>query len=80
MSDKVLMPQALTAENGAKAAFSGEFYWEEEVPAPCQCEENYIMCDACYYDEYETIKHVVPWYVIKQIYAAAVEKYAVQTV
>jgi len=76
MTNWVLMPPELTAENGAKAAFSGEFFWEEEVSNP-----EYCGCGRCHYcsmyDEPETIiaKHVVPWTTIKEIYRAAVEKF-----
>jgi rRNA maturation endonuclease Nob1 len=72
--DYILMPKALTAENGAKAALIGEFTIEHEA-----------TCSGCYYDEPDEdcevcggeihyIEHVaVPWDTIKDVYAAAVK-------
>ena len=61
--DAVGMPAALTAENGAKAALSGEFHESIEVPDP--------------EDDDSTLIESVPvsWTTIKAIYAAAVEHF-----
>ena len=53
------MPRALTAENGAKAAMIGEFWVDYE----------YTNEDG----EEHTIKVMVPWTTIKEIYEMAVE-------
>lgn len=59
------MPKALTAENGAKAALMGEFSWQEE--------SSYVDEDG--YPQVSPVKRVVPWAVIKEIYAKAVEHF-----
>ena len=61
LEDIILMPRALTAENGAKAALMGEFKIDVEI---------------AYEDgEEETIVVDVPWTTIKAIYAAAVKHF-----
>ena len=61
LEDIILMPRALTAENGAKAALMGEFKIDVEIT---------------YEDgEEETIVVDVPWTTIKAIYAAAVKHF-----
>ena len=71
----VLMPRSLTAENGAKALLSGEFFIEIPQPHYCDCGEE--DCDACDLtndtDLTPTQQVLVPWTTIKQIYAKAVE-------
>ncbi|WP_178081562.1 hypothetical protein [Pseudomonas sp. Choline-3u-10] len=74
----IVMPCALSAENGAKAALTGEFRIGHET-----------TCSGCYYDdepdeecevcggEVTYTEHVtVPWDTIKEVYAAAVKRCA----
>ena len=56
---KVLMPESLTAENGAKAALSGEFYMDV------------LMADGAGGEIF--VKVPVSWTTIKEIYKKAVE-------
>lgn len=67
----VMMPNALTAENGAKYLLSGEFFESIELANP-----EYDTEDS---DELEpetfTQKVTVEWNTIKQIYATIVERY-----
>ena len=71
----VLMPRRLTAENGAKALLSGEFFIEIPEPFYCTCGEE--GCEACELTEDQLLEPtqqvVVPWTTIKEIYAKAVE-------
>lgn len=81
------MPVSLTAENGAKALLSGEFYEHFEMQCP-QCggagsiEDEFefgdeeISCDHCDgYGEY-TVRVPVSWTTIKEIYKKIVEHYS----
>jgi len=79
LTDYVLMPKRLTAENGAKGALSGEF--KESVTVTChECggsgddaeSDNDAECPECKGDG--TLDQAVPvtWDTIKDIYAAAV--------
>lgn len=65
-----IMPVALTAENGAKGALSGEFKVSRTVTCnECGC----VGCDDCAYaGEFEE-EITVPWDTIKDIYRAAVD-------
>ncbi len=74
MSDLVLMPNALTAENGAKALLIGEFHVETQVPNP----DYDPMCDDDEDEEPEffTAQIAIPWDTIKAIYAMAVKHLA----
>lgn len=76
-AESVIMPARLTAENGAKAALSGEFSFAVRNPMWCDCGEGSENCDRCQLaeelGELPTMEVVVPWSVIKQIYARAVE-------
>ena len=72
------LPRKLTAENGAKAALSGEFFETIEVPNPDYC--GCMNCDYCLhngYDEpmYITQKVPVTWTTIKAIWDKAVEHF-----
>lgn len=75
--DMILMPRRLTAENGAKAALSGEFAESIIVKCPeCGDDEDHSCCDVCDADG-EVIQHVpVSWTTIKAIYGKAVELFA----
>jgi hypothetical protein len=70
--DRLLMPVALTAENGAKGLLAGEFF--EEFPITCQfCNGNSEeYCEECGNTGAQTIKIPVSWTTIKRIYAMAV--------
>lgn len=65
-----LMPQKLTAANGAKGALSGEFHIPRTV-ACCECGGD--GCEDC--DDQGEWEEEIPigWDIIKLIYAAAVE-------
>ena len=77
------VPRTLTAENGAKAALSGEFYETLEVDNPewCECDD----CDWCETQAYcpddakakptMTIQIPVSWTNIKKIWAKAVKHF-----
>lgn len=70
----VLMPKALTAENGAKAALIGEFTILHEVTCSgCAYDEADDDCEVCGGEIEYTERVAVPWDVIKDIYAAAVK-------
>jgi DnaJ-class molecular chaperone len=85
--NKKSMPKKLTAENGAKALLSGEFYENFEMQCP-QCGgagsivdefefgDEEISCDYCDgYGEY-TVRVPVSWTTIKEIYKKIVEDYS----
>lgn len=72
--DKVIMPKMLTAENGAKYVFIGEFF--ETVNYSC----HYEVCtpgDCPVCGGSGTVKFNVPvsWYTIKEIYKKAVDHF-----
>jgi len=80
--ERILMPKRLTAENGAKALFRGEFHeteWQEcgHCDGAGWDEEYSQNCGAC--DGTGEIKQKTPvsWTTIKEIYALAVEKLGV---
>lgn len=82
MAKSVLMPDELTAENGAKYIFLGEFSEERTVPcSEChECDEEEVSeCEACDGKGEYTLKVPVSWDTIKNIYALAVEKLSVKT-
>ena len=71
----VIMPLALTAENGAKALMIGEF--NETAEFPCfECEECGAEDDCPECDGTGQVMQVVPvtWTTIKEIYAMAISK------
>lgn len=72
----VFMPERLTAENGAKALLSGEFY--EEIYVPCtECGESDAgCCETCGDEMLVLCKVPVTWTTIKAIYAAAIKEFA----
>jgi len=73
--DKILMPKALTAENGAKALLIGEFFTEAWMDCGCMDVDGYPNpdCDICKGEETYLEKTVISWTTIKAIYAMAVE-------
>jgi len=79
---KILMPAALTAENGAKALMMGEF--EETISVECsECDGKgthiygfgSYKCEICDGDGFLTKKVPVSWTTIKEIYAMAVKHF-----
>jgi len=85
MKDRILMPRKLTAENGAKAKFTGEFH--EEIIEDCQaCDgDGYTLYD--YIEEYcnycagtgkYTINIPIEWTTLKHIYNQLVKQYGVE--
>ena len=77
MSDYVLMPKELTAENGAKALLSGEFHIDREVRNP-DFDDEMEDDDEYFEPEFYTERVFVPWDTIKAIYAMAVSHLANQ--
>lgn len=74
MSDTVIMPKELTAENGAKSLLSGEFFVDVED----QCLEygdicHDVNCEDCQGTGVIHSKIPINWTTIKEIYAMAVE-------
>jgi len=69
MSEKVMMPKALTAENGAKALLQGEFFETKKIDC-CDCFGD--GCETCDGKGYEVLKVHVSWNTIKAIYKMAV--------
>ena len=78
MSKSVLMPDELTAENGAKYIFLGEF--KEEIEVACyECNgDDSEECEIC--ENTGTITNQVPvsWTTIKNIYALAVKELSIK--
>jgi hypothetical protein len=76
MSDMVLMPKTLTAENRAKALLIGEFHLEHQVPNPdydSDLDDDGEGVDSDGEPESFTVQIPVPWDTIKKIYASVVE-------
>jgi len=76
-SDYILMPKSLTAENGAKSLFMGEFNEQVEMTcqecADCDDDEDCIVCDG----SGQYIQKVpVSWSTVKDIYSMAVSRLA----
>lgn len=78
MSDTVIMPKELTAENGGKSLMMGEFHVEHESPC-MECadlddwdEEDCIYCNG---SNVVTNKITIDWATIKAIYAKAVDHF-----
>lgn len=74
----VLMPKALTADNGAKAALIGEFHEVIEVTCP-ECDGACEDCDHCQESGTVTQQVTVGWDTIKAIYCKAVDLFATPT-
>lgn len=77
-SDIVLMPRALTAENGAKGLLMGEF--EEVIESTCM-ECFGIRKNDCKYCQGTKITRIIfpiSWTTIKEIYAKCVENLEVK--
>lgn len=73
----VLMPKKLTAENGAKHIFMGEF--KERIVVPCQfCDDGFVsedgeICEECEGAGSFSAYAPVQWTTIKEIYKLAVK-------
>ncbi|ARZ01865.1 hypothetical protein AXW37_12425 [Yersinia ruckeri] len=61
-----IMPESLTAENGAKGALSGEFFTETD-----------ITCEHCNDLGVQTVRTAIGWSTIKDIYKMAVSATAI---
>lgn len=73
---KILMPNALTAENGAKGLMIGEFKeFAGEVQCP-ECDGYGGECEACHGSGEVDIYANISWTTIKQIYAKAVDHFS----
>ena len=71
MSDLILIPKKLTAENGAKALLIGEFYEKLQLRCP-DCDGTDKDCDICKGDGYYIQEIPITWSIIKLIYKKAV--------
>ncbi|WP_434134407.1 hypothetical protein JQR88_11100 [Pseudomonas luteola] len=77
MSEYVSVPRRLTAENGAKAALSGEFTVEYTATCPdCSEIDADDECVICRGEVDYTESVTIPWSTIKDIYAAAIHHFA----
>lgn len=70
----VMMPRELTAENGAKHLFIGEFFEEIElVCSHCNGDAPENDCEVCGGSGTYVQKVGIEWLTIKQIYKKAVD-------
>lgn len=79
IASSVLMPSELTAENGAKYIFLGEF--KEQVSKDCfECHEGSSSddCEVCNGTLVYSEDVPIGWDTIKNIYALAVEKLSIK--
>lgn len=75
-----IMPESLTAENGAKGALSGEFFTETDITCEeCggDCDED-DPCEHCNDLGVQTVRAVIGWSTIKDIYKMAVDTTAIR--
>lgn len=74
--NQVLLPRALTAENGAKGLLIGEFHEKCKVRCPeCEPEEEIEECELCHGEGEWTEQVPVSWTTIKDIYQMIVEHF-----
>lgn len=75
-----IMPNRLTAENGAKALLLGEFKLEvtRECPECLELEEPLEGCEICDGEGEYGQRHTIPWDQIKFIYSEAVKGLALR--
>ena len=71
----VVMPRALTAENGAKAALIGEFSEQLAITCPNGNDCGDSDCEYCAGFGVQRFDVDVTWATIKAIYAAAVKHF-----
>lgn len=77
-----IMPESLTAENGAKGALSGEFFTETDIKCEeCggDCDED-DPCEHCNDLGVQTVRTAIGWSTIKDIYKMAVGATAIRPV
>lgn len=77
-----IMPESLTAENGAKGALSGEFFTETGIACEeCggDCDED-DPCKHCNDLGVQTVRTAIGWSTIKDIYKMAVGATAIRPV
>lgn len=75
-----IMPESLTAENGAKGALSGEFFTEKDITCE-ECGGDRDEDDPCEYCNdlgVQTVRSVIGWSTIKDIYKMAVDTTAIR--
>ncbi|CNL04109.1 hypothetical protein [Yersinia aldovae] len=75
-----IMPESLTAENGAKGALSGEFFTETDITCEeCggDCDED-DSCKHCNDLGVQTVRAAIGWSTIKDIYKMAVGATAIR--
>ncbi|PSH38364.1 hypothetical protein BA192_07950 [Yersinia pseudotuberculosis] len=75
-----IMPESLTAENGAKGALSGEFFTETDITCEeCggDCDED-DPCEHCNGLGFQTVRTAIGWSIIKDIYKMAVGATAIR--
>lgn len=75
-----IMPESLTAENGAKGALSGEFFTETDITCEeCggDCDED-DPCKHCNNLGVQTVRAAIGWSTIKDIYKMAVGATAIR--
>ncbi|EOF8220834.1 hypothetical protein [Yersinia intermedia] len=75
-----IMPESLTAENGAKVALSGEFFTETHITCEeCggDCDED-DPCKHCNDLGVQTVRTAIGWSTIKDIYKMAVSATAIR--
>ena len=79
----VLVPERLTAENGAKSLLMGEFCVDQTIDCP-QCEGSgegededdcVVNCPDCDGTGCITVRHPVPWTTIKDMHVMMVEHF-----
>ncbi|RJR07906.1 hypothetical protein C4588_06055 [Candidatus Parcubacteria bacterium] len=75
--DQVILPRKLTAENGAKALLSGEFFESVETLCP-ECAESDENCDCCHGNGMIIESVPVSWTTIKAIYDKIVGNFEVK--
>lgn len=76
--ERISLPKELTAENGAKALLSGDFFEEMRMECPvCGDYGNNPTCDGCDGEGHIDIKLRVSWTNIKSIYKRIVKHYVI---
>lgn len=75
--NRISLPETMTAENGAKAVLSGEFFVEvEHSCSACYFHGPQEDCEVCGGEVEWTQKHTIPWTTIKEIYKKIVKEFA----
>lgn len=76
--NEIIMPKELTAENGAKGIFIGQFSETFEMTCLCEpCEKNYndLPCEVCNDTGTYLQTTIISWSNIKDIYKLAVKHF-----